>query len=158
MQHNVANPRNDLTPEFVRQHFGYDHEAGRLTKNGDYVGWVHSTGYRYVSIDGREYKEHRLIWVLVTGVWPENQIDHKNGVRADNRFENLRDVTGTINQRNRSKLRNNSSGYRGVTFKRSNRRFMAQIRLERGRKFLGYFDTAKAASRAYEAALAAVPH
>ena len=59
-------------------------------------------GYVQISIDGRRYVAHRLAWLYERGAWPKHQIDHLNGLRADNRIENLRDVTASVNQISRS--------------------------------------------------------
>ena len=65
------------------------------TKNiiGDRFGSVGKLGYISGQLLGKIYKEHRLIWLLNTGTWPEDQLDHINGVRDDNRIENLRECT-----------------------------------------------------------------
>jgi hypothetical protein len=153
MKHNVTNPRNDLTAEEVRARFGFDHESGRLTKNGSPVGWLHQrVGYRYVNIDSKEYREHRLIWLWVNGEWPTGQIDHINGDKTDNRIENLRDVGGSQNQWNIHANVNNSTGFRGVVFIKAMSKYRAQIRRNGKRTYLGTFDSAELASAAYQAA------
>jgi hypothetical protein len=48
--------------------------------------------YRAIRVDGGLYLEHRVIWLLVTGVWPEGVIAHVNGDGHDNRWNNLRHV------------------------------------------------------------------
>jgi HNH endonuclease len=47
-------------------------------------------GYRYVEIDGELYRADRVAWLYVTGEWPEGEVEHINGDRGDNRWENLR--------------------------------------------------------------------
>ena len=44
---------------------------------------------RDVTIDQQSYKEHRVIILLVTGHWPDGEVDHINGDTTDNRLENL---------------------------------------------------------------------
>ncbi len=65
------------------------------------VGRSTPPGYRVLSICGGAWPEHRLIWKIITGQEPVGLIDHINGVRDDNRFENLRDVTPSQNRINR---------------------------------------------------------
>ena len=58
--------------------------------------------YCIVAVDGTLYKVHRVMWLLCTGKWPENIVDHINGDRHDNRMANLRDVPHAVNQRNQA--------------------------------------------------------
>ena len=72
-------------------------------------------GYLAGRIFDRMYRAHRVMWVLQTGVWPEDEIDHINHDRSDNRWCNLRAVTKSQNQRNASISSNNTSGVLGVS-------------------------------------------
>lgn len=92
------------------------HAAWRATCFGKPFGSILSTGYRRAIIDGERYLEHRLAWFYVYGVWPEEQIDHLNGDRTDNRIANLRCVSNAENHRNLTLFRNNTSGVAGVRF------------------------------------------
>jgi hypothetical protein len=65
-----------------------------------------SNGYIAVNVDGRKVYAHRIVWLLCKGEWPKQYIDHINGDRADNRIENLRDVSQVINGRNNARCRN----------------------------------------------------
>src|SRR5262249_13150319 len=116
------------------------------------VGWLHSSGYRYVSIEGREYKEHRVAWAIHFGVWPEGQIDHANRKRFDNRLANLRDASGSQNQSNVGLRVDNSSGYPGVSYHVTAKKFIARVRIAGRRLHLGYFATAEEANAACEVA------
>src|SRR5690606_29866615 len=83
-------------------------------------------GYRQVGIGGSHYLAHRLAWLHVYGCWPENLIDHLNGVRDDNRICNLRDVDDRTNNENILRKRSdNTSGYLGVHFDRKSNKFRA---------------------------------
>jgi hypothetical protein len=73
---------------------------------GDIAGWDNGDGYKCIEINGITYKEHRLAWFLYYNKWPENQIDHINGNKSDNRISNLRDVTVSKNNLNRDYHRN----------------------------------------------------
>ncbi len=68
-------------------------ETRRARKAGARAGCVNTAGYRNLCMaNNRVIKAHRLIWKLVTGKEPKGTIDHKNGDRDDNRFENLREA------------------------------------------------------------------
>lgn len=147
------NPRDDVEVVTLRRTFTYDPETGVLRKNGRRVGWLHkTTGYRYVSFGGHEYKEHRIAWAIHFGEWPIGQIDHRNRKRADNRITNLRDVGGSENQWNIGVRKDNSSGFPGVSFHIGSKKYIARIRLNGKRVHLGYFSTAEEAAEAYEQA------
>lgn len=114
------------------------------------AGSLTNTGYRSIRVDGVPYQAHRLAWLYMTGEWPDGQIDHKNGVRSDNRFDNLRDVTVAENQLNLSKTNQNSvSGIRGAHWNRSRGKFQSQLEIGGKRIYIGLFDTAEEASSAY---------
>lgn len=87
----------------------------------------------------------------MTGGWPTNEIDHKNGVKDDNRFGNLRQATHLLNQQNQRKAqRKNKAGLLGVCAKRNG--FMASIKVNGKNKWLGSFSTPELAHAAYVAA------
>jgi len=73
-------------------------------------------GYLIGSIYRVRHRAHRVIWAMWTGTWPEDQIDHINGKRTDNRIMNLRSVLGYENQQNMKISSNNKSGCTGVSW------------------------------------------
>lgn len=145
-----------LTAARLRELLHYDPETGFFTSKrgagrvptGARSGGLKSQGYRYIEIDGVKHKEHRLAWLYVTGEWPEHTIDHINGVRDDNRFMNLRDVSRSINKQNtRSSYACNPSGFLGVS--RHQHLWQASIQINRKQKYLGRFKTPEEAHEAY---------
>ena len=105
-------------------------------------------GYRTGSIKYLGFRAHRVAWAIHYGEWPSNQIDHINGVRIDNRIENLRVVTSQENMRNIKMFNTNTSGVTGVSWVKAREKWMAMISVEGRNKNLGYFqsiDDAKAA-------------
>lgn len=84
--------------ERILEQFIYDCEKGAFYWRNEpafRAGTIGSSGHRVVWLGetGSYWPEHRLVWKAVTGQDPIGVIDHINGVRDDNRFENLRDVT-----------------------------------------------------------------
>ncbi|QIG68263.1 HNH endonuclease protein [Rhizobium phage RHph_Y1_10] len=148
-----------LTQEYVRSLFEYDPETGVLTWKerprehfssdriwrgtntrcvGKAAGGLDTNGYVEVGIDGKIYKAHRVIWLLVTGEWPD-EIDHDDGVRDNNRFKNLKNGSHGGNMLNKSQRRDNKSGVCGVGWHKIDRRWVAHITVKGKQIRLGGF-------------------
>jgi hypothetical protein len=129
--------------------FSYDPETGHIlhVPTGSRADIPNTNGYRRVFVDGKLKGAHRVAWRLHYGVWP-GTIDHINRQRDDNRIENLRDVPPSVNTANASP-RPNKTGYPGVVKVVRGGRFGAAIRVNGERRFLGTFETAELASKAY---------
>jgi hypothetical protein len=119
------------------------------TKNeGRVAGTIDSQGYTVISVGSRQCKAHRLAFVLMTGSEPKGQVDHINGNRSDNRWENLRDVPKLLNALNQKKHSTNSSGVTGVRFSTHLNKWMAYIGHQNKMHHLGVFDTLEDACEA----------
>jgi hypothetical protein len=149
-----------LTQARVKEVLLYEPDTGVLTwriqrgrqKAGSRAGRVHHTGYREVVVDNVLYREHRVIWLWMTGSWPDDECEHKNHNRSDNRWENLRAATRAQNMQNLSSHPRNTSGYVGVSFHKVRGKWRANIRHLGKSIHLGHFDTAQEANLAYIAA------
>jgi hypothetical protein len=95
-------------------------------------------GYLAGKLDGQQCYAHRLIWAMHYKEWPE-QVDHINGIRDDNRIENLRNVTHGENAKNRRLSSNNRSGINGVCWSKASRKWVANISINGARIHLGTF-------------------
>ena len=123
----------------------FDYRDGALfRKSNGRRGYKRPDGYVYVRINGKSFGEHRLIHLLFTGEWPY-QVDHRNGLRSDNRPENLRAATHAENCRNRRPLRDS----KGCYWQPKRGKWIAQIGVDGKRKTIGYFATEIEASAAY---------
>ena len=118
-------------------------------KVGARAGSRTDSGYLRVSIDKQAYKAHRLAWFYVYGEWPIGQIDHINRDRTDNRIDNLREVSSSENKQNTTLSGRNKSGFKGVSFIEKTGKWRAQIQHEKKNRFIGNYDTAEEASKAY---------
>lgn len=122
-------------------------------RKGQKAGSVHDKrGYLVVYIDGHRYYLHRVVFLLMTGKWPKDQVDHQNLDKSDLRWENLREATCSQNFANRKAYKNNKSGYKGVSWCKIMNKWAAEIRINRKGQKLGYFDDPKDAHAAYCAA------
>ena len=151
--------KEDLTVDLLRSVLKYDPDTGHLI----WIGKSHSkrivlgsragslvtsTGYRSITIFGRSYPEHILIWFIYYGKWPEGQIDHDDHVRDNNRISNLKDVTFLANMRNRKAMGNTITGHQGVWFNKRRNRYVAEITMNGKKVYQKSFTSAKEAAQA----------
>jgi len=145
----------------LRELLGYNPETGALfwkkarsnvVKVGKEITKTSpSTGYVRVCVNKKHLAAHRVAWALATGAWPIGVIDHINGVKADNRLCNLRDVAHADNCLNRvSTQSNKTTGALGVFLDKRSGIWYAQICRHGKTKSLGSFKTQQ------EAAIAAL--
>lgn len=110
--------------------------------SGKEIKRIGTTGYGETSIFDKPVRLHVVIWAMKCGEWPSGEIDHINGVRADNRIKNLRCVSRIENLRNLPINSKNTSGIMGVSFIKSTGRWRAYINLGDGKqKWIGSFAT-----------------
>ena len=95
-------------------------KARNKIKPGDEAGSISLTGYRYVSINKKLHKTHRIIYFMIHGEMPD-YIDHIDGNKLNNKIENLRKCTKAQNAFNRKPPASNKSGHKNVSYyKRGN--------------------------------------
>lgn len=152
----------------LKQLLDYDPYTGSFTwivnagpvSAGQAAGCRDRTGYIRIAVDGQRFAAHRLAFLFMTGELPTQHIDHINGARADNRWENLREVTRTENNRNKCNRSDNTSGHPGITWLPRNKKWRARINTGAQRISLGLFsslDQAIAARKEAEAKLGYQP-
>lgn len=117
-------------------------------KSGDVAGTSTRDGI-CIRVDCRRYPASHLAVLWTTGKWPLGEMNHRDGDDTNNRWRNLRPVDRSQKLWNRGKPQNNSTGFKGVTFHKGRGMYMAQIQVRGNHRFLGYFDTAEQAHRAY---------
>lgn len=162
--------RTQLRAEQVRQLLDLNVETGelrwtaaasqgRLTQR--VAGSAHAGGYRQIKIGRSAHLAHRLVWLIVHGEWPQGQIDHIDGNRANNAPSNLRVVTAAQNNQNISVVgRKSASGLVGAVYvaggTRRRDRWESRIKVNGVSRHLGHFDNPEAAHAAYLRAKARV--
>jgi hypothetical protein len=116
---------------------------------GAQAGSIGSHGYWRLKIDGRHYRAHRLAWLYEFGHFPAGDIDHKNHNRSDNRIDNLRLATKSQNNANAPLQSNNSTGFKGVSWNKRDKKYIASIKF-RGKTVRKSCGTAEEAARIYD--------
>jgi hypothetical protein len=166
-----------LTQKRLQELFNYQADRGALvwkhrppkdfdalsnwkTWNKRFAGMVAGTcvngSYVSITLGGRTYRAHRLVFLHVHGYLPK-EVDHINGIRSDNRINNLRAADKTINGKNQKLKSTNTSGVVGVHMNKEAKKWQSSIRVggRKGKKlYLGIFsnfDEACAARAAAEA-------
>jgi hypothetical protein len=129
----------------------YDPETGEFTwlkagagrpKSGKAGGVDPINGYNRIYFNGFQCRGARLAYFYMTGEWPPHLMDHVNGVRSDDRWENLRPVTAEENNRNRKICGNNKSGVPGVSWHKGAKKWQVMISYGKSAQtYLGAFDS-----------------
>ena len=155
---------NNLVPvERLRSLFDYDPHTGVFTRrvavgrHGCHralrkAGTKQNYGYIVIAVDHRRYVAHRLAWLYVYGVWPNNDVDHINGDKGDNRIVNLRLATRSQNMQNVVKHKHNKSGAKGVSWMNTRSKWRAYIFVNYKQIHLGLFSSFTSAVKARELA------
>jgi hypothetical protein len=171
-QENINMYRQLPTQEYLQSCFLYDKESGSLTwihrpishfsSRRSYLSFnakhegklalkgIDHCGYHRGKVDGVTYVAHRVIWKYVTGKDPEFEIDHVDGIRANNAWLNIRSVSHAENMKNTKMRIDNSTGVSGVTIRHG--KFCARVQSAGKRMFLGDFETLEKAKIAVFAA------
>ncbi len=137
--------------EELKEYFKYEESSGKLFWKkrpsnrvivGTEVGNYNDQGYKVCRFKGKAIRVHRIIWAITKGENPNEFIDHINGVKDDNRLENLRLVSNAQNLQNMKRAK-------GYTFHKKNKKWTAQIAVNKKHSYLGSFDTEEEAHAAY---------
>lgn len=134
----------------------YDPETGLLIRKvrrgsaraGDVVKFINASGHITLNVDGKPYLAHRVIWKMVTGQDPIDEIDHKDVNGSNNCWENLRESNRPQNMANVPTPSTNTSGVKNVTFRRANKKWHAKIKTNNKDNHIGYFDRLEDAAAA----------
>ena len=112
--------------------------------SGARAGTVKKDGYRAICLKAKNkiitIREHTVAFAIHHDRWPEGQIDHINGVRHDNRIDNIRDVSAQTNGKNRKIGRNNKTKVMGVSWNKDKEQWRSCIRHDGNLIYLGDFD------------------
>lgn len=145
-----------ITSEILKEIVDYDPGTGIFKrkikssnqKAGVVLGTKNSGGYLIAMIGGKRHSLHRLAWLYFYGRMPNGDIDHINGVRDDNRIDNLRECSRSKNCMNKKINSNNVSGVKGVGWHAQSGKWRARIMTGYKSVFLGRFDSVEEAEKA----------
>jgi len=108
---------------------------------GKPAGHVNVDGYVTVGVHGRSYYAHRIIFLMHYGYLPENDMDHIDQNKSNNRIENLREVSRQCNMRNCGNHKHNTSGVKGVYWVKRDKKWATQIAVSRKNYTLGHYGS-----------------
>lgn len=148
-----------VTQSRLKQLFDYDEFTGlftrifpvRKTNVGDIAGTLTKGGYIAISVDCKTYYAHRLAFLYVKGYMPK-QVDHRDLIRNNNIWSNLRKATYTLNNANKEKKKNCVSKYKGVSIHKSSGLWRARLKVNKNELHLGLFKDEIEAAKAYNEA------
>ena len=139
-----------LTQQQIRDSFNYfdghlywkEYRKGCRNKNehGYVAGYIDGGGYKLIEIDGVVCSEHRLVFMLFNGYCPK-LIDHIDGNKSNNSIENLRQATHNQNSWNTKFFSTNTSGKKGVYYRKDRNVWIAKIGYFNQSIYLGYFKS-----------------
>ena len=135
-------------PDRPTSHFKDDGRRRRwvTTCAGRIVGSVTRQGYIRIIANGKRCMAHRVIFVMMKGSIPEGmEIDHRNGIRRDNKWFNLRLATKRQNKQNMAKTGRNASGTIGVSWDKARCQWKASVNRDGRPVMIGRYNTMEAA-------------
>lgn len=172
MTKRVKGKRENLTQQELKKLICYDPETGIFTwrcrgieyfdhcKNPEltYKQWNAQNagkeagcivcGYCDIILLKKKYLAHRLAWFYMEVYWPEHQIDHIDRNRSNNKWDNLRHVSQSCNLKNVFLGKGNTTGVRGVTYRKDRNIYQVYISTNTKHKYVGCYKTLKEAAMA----------
>ena len=115
-KNNYGKSVDDEMLAYIKKHFIYNPETGVIerTDRKCSTGSIDKYGYLIIKVKGEQFKAHRIAWLLHYGSMPEQNLDHINRNKTDNRISNLREANQFINNSNAERPPNNDTGCVGI--------------------------------------------
>ena len=142
---------------FIQENFRYENGVLYRTtsrggeKIGKAAGWLTACNgrpYWKININKKTMYLHHVIFLMHHGFLPD-YIDHKDGDSTNNKIENLRAATQSQNMANSAMKSSNTSGYKGVTFRKDTKKWASAIMVNGKHISLGSHKTKEDAHAAY---------
>lgn len=144
----------DFTLLQINLHEIFEYKDGtlfwKISKSGiksKKAGYTQSHGYKKVTLYGKPYFIHRIIFLMHYGFLPK-VVDHIDGNKANNFLNNLREADHSKNVLNTKKSNANTSGVKNVHWSKISKKWFARITINKKRKYVGYFDDLLLAEKA----------
>lgn len=149
-----------INQEILKLNYSYDEKTGVFTRlvsnNHRYKigqitsGTMNGHGYLKLTINKKSYLCHRLAWLYKYGHWPNNHLDHINGIKTDNRICNLREATIQQNNFNKKVRIDNKLQAKGIYLIEKTNKYCVRGTIDGKRLHIGHFDNIDDAKKAYE--------
>jgi HNH endonuclease/AP2 domain len=149
-----------LTQEQAKELFSYNPEegilrwrkwAGGCCRKDLIAGYRKQTKgkptYWVVMLKNKNHKVHQIIWVYMTGKWPDKFIDHEDLDGTNNKWSNLRLASNGQNMMNGSLRSDNTTGVKGISWDQRRGNFRARLVVDGIEKYLGSFDDVEEAAK-----------
>lgn len=142
----------DITASQLREAVHYNPDTGRFTRrsNGTPMEHLCGSGYYCLNLFKRSRLAHRMAYYYMTGRLPE-KVDHIDGNRLNNEWKNLREATHAENMWNTGMITTNASGVKGVHWHKKYKKWVAEIRANKKKYYVGSFSNIEDARLAIEA-------
>ena len=146
-----------ITQSELKQLLDYNPDTGIFTWKvkkigikfiGSKAGTYDKDKYIQIKINQKIYRSHRLAWLYQYGIFPKFDLDHINGIKDDNRICNLREVTASQNMFNTKIKITNTSGIKGISWCKRDKRWIAHLSINKKQTHLGSFKDLKLAKNA----------
>jgi hypothetical protein len=134
-----------ITKEYLHRIFDYVDGnlvwkiARQKVAAGSIAGYVNPNGYKYITLDKKRYKAHRLVFVYHYGYMPK-ELDHIDRNKINNKIENLREVSHSDNCKNIGVKKNNISGVKNVSFHKSRNKYNVRLKINAKTTSFGYYE------------------
>lgn len=146
--------KNLPSVEYLRKRLRYEPETGKLFwldcedmpqrwrtrwAGKEAFTAIGNHGYKTGSVNWKDFLAHRVAFAIFNGFWPKLCVDHINGIRSDNRIENLKEASMQDNARNSCMRKDNTSGVRGVTWNKKEGKWSVTINFDGKQRWVGNF-------------------
>ena len=132
--------------EYIKEHFQYDNQTGLLSRNDRKggLGSVDKDGYLIIKVKGKQFKYHRVVWLLCYGQFPKKELDHIDRNKLNNRIENLREADRQLQIENQKPIINKDTKEQHIYLDKSTKGLKARYVVRKRHKTYRFRDIEEA--------------